>query len=182
MESARIQFDSLWEEPKTVTSAGDIAVESMREIYRYWVGLKQRAGRPRCCDFDVLDIPRHLLPHIYYLEYVPDKDDFLQRVLGTQIEHNTGIHMTGRFVSDVNAITGANLVQTLRFVLETGQPCLSRCPYYGLHRYGRSVHRIGLPLFEDDRVRFVFGVSVFEFDRMGSVDGHRGLTSFHRTS
>jgi len=181
-DHATAQNGALWQDPMTVFSAAEIADADMRDIYDYWCGLRRAANRPRCEDFDVLEVPRHLLPNVYYLEYLIDEDDFLQRVLGTQIEQNIGLSMTGKLVSELDATGSGNLVATLRFVVETGKPCLSQGPYYGLDTQGKTVRRISLPLFRDGAVRIVFGVSKFEFDH-SIVGGERGNhTSFHRST
>lgn len=134
-----------------------------KAIYLYWTTLRGDRAGPEYRDFDVVDVPHSVLPHIFLLQYVPGEEDFFPRVLGSQIEDGNGFSVSGQRLKSVEALAGNDLVDTLLLTRSKGVPCLSESLYCGNDPNGKSICRIALPLFSDGGVSHLFGVSKIRF-------------------
>lgn len=134
-----------------------------RAIYGYWLGLKGDRIAPDYKDFDVVDVPRGVLPHIFLLEYLPDEADFLHRVVGSEIDEGNGFSASGKKLSDFDVVRKSDLIQTLEKSLAAMRPVFSESMYYGHDPKGQSIHRLSLPLLRNGEPSHLVGVAKIKF-------------------
>ena len=134
-----------------------------RAIYGYWLGLKGDRLAPDYKDFDVVDVPRGVLPHIFLLEYLPDEADFLHRVVGSEIDEGNGFSASGKKLSDFDVVRKSDLIQTLEKSLAAMRPVFSESMYYGHDPKGQSIHRLSLPLLRNGEPSHLVGVAKIKF-------------------
>lgn len=149
-------------QPIPVDDPTVITDQDHRALFDFWHSIRRGSGIPDQRDFDVLLVPRRLLSSLFYMEYLPETDDFLQRVAGTTIDENLGFAASGKLLSELPA--RSNLYPVQKAVIATGQPHLSEAPYYGKLKNGRAVRRISLPLRKDGEVRMILGLTKFDFE------------------
>ena len=72
------------------------------ELYRYWDGLRQSRLAPRRAELCPSHVPQ-LLPHLMLVEVVGDeaRQRYRYRLVGTEIERNFGVSMTGRCIDEL---------------------------------------------------------------------------------
>ena len=146
-----------------VERAEDIHDMQQRALFDYWTGLKGDRLAPDYSDFDVVDVPRHVLPHIFLLEHLPDEDDFLHRVVGSEIDEGNGFSASGKKLKDIDIVRQSDLVDTLQKSLFSMRPCFSESMYYGHDPNGESIHRLSLPLLRDGKSSHLVGVAKIKF-------------------
>lgn len=153
---ARIHFALL-------KSAEEIVDPEQKALYAYWAGLKGDRPAPDYDDFDVVDVQPRVLPHIFLLQYLPDEDDFLHRVVGTAIDEGNGFSASGKKLKSFDAVRRSDLVDTLRKSLFCGGPCFSASRYYGHDPKGEAIHRLAMPLHRDGLPTHLVGVAKIRF-------------------
>jgi hypothetical protein len=84
----------------SVNLLSHIRDERLRRAFLYWE--ERRGGRlaPSRADLDPTDIP-NLLPHLMLVEVPPGAGQLRYRLVGTEVERNFGISMTGRHIDEV---------------------------------------------------------------------------------
>lgn len=137
-------------------------------LFGYWSELKGDRKAPDYADFDVVDVPRHVLPHIFLLEFLPDEDDFLHRVVGSEIDEGNGFSASGKKLMTFDAVRRSDLVDTLRKSLFAMQPCFSVSRYYGHDPKGETIHRLSMPLLRDGKPSHLVGVAKIRFSDTAS--------------
>ncbi len=150
--------------PHRVHSRDEIDDPEKRALYDYWAALPNTGGLPEFASFDIVDVPRHLLPSIFLVEYLPDSEDFLQRVLGTQIDEHNGFSASGTLMSDLPVSNKQGVYDAMRVIVDTEAPHLTRGAYYGRLKRGKLVRRIGMPLLKNGAAHVILGLSKFEFE------------------
>ena len=146
-----------------VGSEAEIHDTEQRALYGYWAELKGDRQAPEYRDFDVVDVPRRVLPHIFFLEYLSEEDDFLHRVVGSEIDEGNGFSASGKKLKSFDVIRKSDLVETLRKSLLSMRPCFSENRYYGHDPKGVSIHRLSLPLTRDGEPSHLIGVAKIRF-------------------
>ncbi|WP_161973951.1 PAS domain-containing protein [Hwanghaeella grinnelliae] len=146
-----------------VENADEIQDREQLAIYGYWFGLKGDRPAPDYTDFDVVDVPRGVLPHIFLLEYLQDDADFLHRVVGSEIDEGNGFSASGKKLSAFDAVRKSDLIQTLEKSLFAMRPCFSVSKYYGHDPKGETIHRLSLPLMRDGKPSHLVGVAKITF-------------------
>lgn len=74
--------------------------ERLRRAFVYWQERRGDRAAPSRADLDPTDIPS-LLPHLMLVEVGSGKEQLRYRLVGTEVERNFGISMTGRFIDEV---------------------------------------------------------------------------------
>ncbi len=151
-----------------VESEADIHDPEQRALYDYWVELKGDRQAPEYKDFDVVDVPRRVLPHIFFLEYLPKEDDFLHRVVGAEIDEGNGFSASGKKLKSFEVIRKSDMIDALRKSLFAVRPCFSQNRYYGHDPKGESIERLSLPLMRDDNPSHLIGVAKIRFSDSGN--------------
>ena len=146
-----------------VEDAEEIHDPEQRAIYGYWLDLRRDRTAPDYKDFDVVDVPRGVLPHIFLLEYLPDEVDFLHRVVGSEIDEGNGFSASGKTLKTFDAVRRSDLIQTLQESLFAMRPVFSESKYYGHDPKGESIHRLSLPLMRDGKPTHLVGVAKIKF-------------------
>lgn len=144
-------------------SESEIRDPEQLALYTYWNTLKRDRAVPDYTDFDVVDVPRHVLPHIFLLEYLPDEDDFLHRVVGSEIDEGNGFSASGKKLKTFDAVRRSDLVATLRKSLMDCGACFSVSRYYGHDPHGHSIHRLSMPLLRNGEPSHLVGVAKIKF-------------------
>lgn len=133
---------------RVVTNAVDLPDNSaaIREIYHYWDSRRQ--GRPFLlrADIDPSDI-RRLLSLIALLDAVDEGEDFVYRLVGTQLCQFSHADYTGMRVSEVKTQGRSGLIfRSFIHCLKHTQPLLTNLPYIGPRAAVYSATTIVLPL------------------------------------
>ena len=162
MPQAMPALHALAGEPEywSVESEGEIPNAFLRDLYRYWSGLRRGRPMPIYTDIDPVTIPTRILPHIMLLEVV-DSERFRLRLHGTEAVEQSGINLTGRYIHEVD---GAEESQKRLVALVR-----TRTPYYcqvGLtwSKYDfKSYQAVVLPLADTNGVdvRRIVGAAIF---------------------
>jgi hypothetical protein len=79
---------------------GDPASSRLRACHAYWRGLAPADGCPLYRNFDVVDVPRALLPFLILLDVLEAGADFRYRVVGTGVAEAIGRDFTGETVTE----------------------------------------------------------------------------------
>jgi hypothetical protein len=78
----------------------DPASPRLRAFYAYWRGLAPAGAVPAYSGFDVVHVPRALLPFLILLEVLDAGADFRYRVVGTGVVEAIGRDFTGETVHE----------------------------------------------------------------------------------
>ncbi|HUK11646.1 MAG TPA: PAS domain-containing protein [Stellaceae bacterium] len=98
--------------------------ERLQQAYLYWQRRRGERLAPRRSDLDPTDIP-NLLPHLMLVDVFPGARQLRYRLVGTEVERNFGVSMTGRYIDEV--MRG----RYLEFVRGMYQQVIERCiPIY----------------------------------------------------
>ncbi len=73
-----------------------LAPQEMQALVKYWNDLRGERLAPTMKEFDLLEIPSHLLPHSLLVDYNTSNDTFKFRFFGTEMVSRHGEEMTGR--------------------------------------------------------------------------------------
>jgi len=74
--------------------------ERLRRAFLYWQERRGERAAPSRADLDPTDIPS-LLPHLMLVEVGAGSEQLRYRLVGTEVERNFGIPMTGRYIGEV---------------------------------------------------------------------------------
>jgi hypothetical protein len=83
-----------------LTLPGEPASPRLRTCHDYWRGLGRADACPAYRDFDVVDVPRELLPFLILLDVLEGGADFRYRVVGTGVTEAIGRDFTGETVTE----------------------------------------------------------------------------------
>lgn len=78
----------------------DPASLRLRACHAYWRGLVTGDGPPAYGAFDVVQVPRELLPFLILLDVLDGGQDFRYRVVGTGVVEAIGRDFTGETVAE----------------------------------------------------------------------------------
>lgn len=73
----------------------------IRDMYAFWKSGLNEAGLFPYRNFDVLDLPKHLLPLIYLIRVHRKELQFEVRIVGQSLIESSGYNVTGKFVHEV---------------------------------------------------------------------------------
>lgn len=88
-----------------------------KDLYQYWLGLKEDTQTPEDEAFDILDLP-HLVQDISLVE--PCGDRLYVRYSGTNFTDETGQDLTGLYLDELQNFTG--MLERAELCLQTGEP------------------------------------------------------------
>ena len=74
--------------------------ERLQRAFRYWQERRGERPAPSRADLDPTDIPS-LLPHLMLVDVCSDEERLRYRLVGTEVERNFGVSMTGRYIDEV---------------------------------------------------------------------------------
>jgi len=83
-----------------VDFALDFVEPRLRRFYDIWQGKCDGARLPKRADFDPLELKEHL-GCLFISERAPDGEDFIYRLIGTEIVEAVGTDATGQRMGDV---------------------------------------------------------------------------------
>ena len=83
-----------------VDFALDFVDPRLRRFYEIWQGKRDGTRLPKRADFDPLDLKEHL-GRLFISERAPDGEDFIYRLIGTEIVEAVGTDATGQRMGDV---------------------------------------------------------------------------------
>ena len=148
----------------------DPASPRLRAFQAYWRGLAPEGVVAAYSAFDVVRVPRDLLPFLILLDVIEDGRDFRYRVVGTGVVDAIGRDFTGETVSEYrHRHEPAAVAEGYR------QVCARRAPdlYTGtLESVGKEFiryERLALPLAGDDGA-VAYILACFEFRGPGRAD------------
>ena len=76
--------------------------ERLVEVIDYWHEIRSDRKMPAHGDMDVLDVPRHLLPHLELIEVLRDPDlRFRWRLIGTHVTTAVARDATGKYYDEL---------------------------------------------------------------------------------
>lgn len=115
-----------------------------RRVFDYWTKLRDSGKPPKRSDFDPCELKSDL-PNLMLLQVMSEPRDFRYRLIGTAVDHFTGIGRTGKLVSEVVG-RGSNLWRSLCRVVDTGRPSTLSAPYEGPHQDYVATAQVALPM------------------------------------
>ena len=116
-----------------------VAPERLREIYRYWLSMRQDGGPPLTKALDPFAFARDALPYIGVIHVDHGGERLRVRLVGTGIVREAGMDFTGL---DADQIPGAEAAHIrFRWSVRTGRPSITAGPVdWAIENYGN--HRI----------------------------------------
>ena len=135
----------------------------LRACHGYWRSLAPADILPAYRDFDVVQVPRALLPHLILLDVLDDGRDVRYRVVGTAVVEAIGRDFTGETGSEYrHRHEPPTVAEGYRRVRDTGAPDLYRGTLESVGKEFIAYERLALPLARDDR-QVGFILACFEF-------------------
>jgi len=110
--------------------------ETLTAFREYWESKRADREMLRRCDFDPIDVPRHL-PDLMLIDLAPDGSDFTYRVVGTRIAETVGYDRTGQSASAAysgDAELGDVLLTLAQHLRATRKPFAVRAALYWVDR------------------------------------------------
>lgn len=106
----------------------------IKDLYDFWRSSRDSNGNVLFDCFDVLDMPKHLLPIIYLIKVHRDERQFEVRIVGQNVIDLTGTNATGKFI---HQMPGAELSQArMEYCVESNAPYASNGPLtWGKHAF-----------------------------------------------
>ncbi len=127
----------------------DITTDAHKRLLAYWEEVRGPYLLPAKADLDMAQlIP--VLPNIVLFSVQTDPIDFIYKIIGEEALNNFTSNFTGKAISEVPGKgPGSKIFETLKFIVETGQPNLLKVPYVGPNRDFKTIHTLALPFAED---------------------------------
>ncbi len=140
-----------------------IESETLRNIYRYWLGKCRGETLPGLQDIKPTEIPK-LLRNVYLIDVLEDDRNFRYRLVGTRIVDDMSIESTGQLVSEfLEEHESLEVMEHYFQIVTTRRPCISSDT---MAHYGRDhvlYERLLCPLASDGmKVDTIFGGLYFE--------------------
>ncbi|NBC33700.1 MAG: PAS domain-containing protein [Alphaproteobacteria bacterium] len=108
-----------------VESGDALSAPLLRALFDYWHGLRGDRPMPLFTELDPLDIPRKALPHVFLID-VAGPNRFVVRLQGTEVVHQAGVDLTGRFIHEIEGAEGTQ--SRFENLLVDRQPYYCRVP------------------------------------------------------
>nr|WP_242468747.1 PAS domain-containing protein [Rhodovibrio salinarum] len=149
---------------KNIIQPVNPASPRLNVFYRFWRSLTPEGTVPPYRAFDVVKVPRELLPHLVLLDVLDGGRDFRYRVVGTDVVQAVGRDFTGDALSKfISRHEPDGMADGYRRVATQLVPDL----YHGtLESVGKefiSYERLALP-FTDANGTVSYILSCFQFD------------------
>lgn len=120
----------------------------LREVYRYWDGLRGARFAPAYAEIDPLDIPKLLsCLLITEVESTPKGQRYRYRLCGTEVEQNFGSPMRGRYIDSLMQGPYLAYIQGLYDRLVAQRSAVYTVSTY--HQQALDTKRLMLPLSSD---------------------------------
>lgn len=142
----------------------------LRAFQAYWRGLAPEGAVAAYSAFDVIQLPRALLPFLILLDVIEDGRDFRYRVVGTGVVDAIGRDFTGETVSEYrHRHEPPAVAEGYRRVCARRAPDLYQGTLESVGKEFIRYERLAMPLAgDDDRVAYI--LSCFEFRGPGRPD------------
>ena len=125
------------------------------ELAAYWQSKRGARLVPARKDIDPLEIPRHLIPHLFMFDVLGGGDDFRYRLIGTDIVDGVGRDSTGAVISQLyreapDSVAALN--QVLRQTMTEKTPLFVSGQMIWFHRVEteKRFNAVFLPLSADN--------------------------------
>ena len=140
------------------------ASRRLRAFHAYWRGLVTGDGPPAYGAFDVVRVPRDLLPFLILLDVLDGGRDFRYRVVGTGVVEAIGRDFTGETVSEYrNRHEPPAVAEGYRRVCAERAPDLYRGTLESEGKEFIAYERLALPLTgADGTVGFILACFQFQ--------------------
>ena len=131
----------------------------------YWNQKRGARSMPSKQDIDPTEIPPKILPYLQMLDVIDGGARFRYRLVGTASAEAYGMDYTGKIADEIFPDDRLRLVHALyRTVVDTRLPLFSRNRYHTAKNIDLFIHRIYLPLSNDDTdTHHILGVLRFEY-------------------
>ncbi len=142
----------------------DPASPRLRALHLYWRALAPGDSVPAYSAFDVIDVPRDLVPFLILLDVLEAGRDFRYRVVGTGVVEAIGRDFTGETVSEYRQRHEPPAVaEGYRQVCATRTPDLYQGTLDSVGKGFIRYERLALPLAGDDG-GIAYILSCFDFE------------------
>jgi hypothetical protein len=130
---------------------------ALRELYAFWLERRNAQGRFHYADFDVTELPPHLLPQLYLIKVEPEARRFQVRIAGEQVVRLSGTNATGLYVDEMPGNERAQ--ERMEFCLDHDLPYVATDALtWGAFDY-KSFSICVLPLHDDaDRITYLLAL------------------------
>lgn len=131
----------------------------------HWLSIRENGHIPKRSAVDPTKIPL-CLPKVWIYGHLPDEDDFICRLAGSDINSAWGRSINGRRTSTLfSDANHAVLKHRWKFIMET--PAIMQSRFTTLRDTSfKRAERLTLPLANDNGCpAFIFGITNYVFDR-----------------
>lgn len=120
-----------------------IEAPRLQAFHDYWNQLRGPSPAPPRSAFDIIQVPRDLLPHLILLDVLDDRKSFRYRVVGTEVVSRVGREFTGETVQEYYGLhEGPEVIDGYISVVEGRRP----------HVFTASLRSIGKDFLTYDRL------------------------------
>jgi hypothetical protein len=131
-------------------------------LHEFWLSKRDAEGFFRHRDFDVLDLPRHLIAHLYLIKVHEAGNRFEVRLAGEEVNKGYGFNIMGKFIDE---IPGTDISQKrMAFCVENNMAYAAEGPMTWGEKDFQNFSLATLPLHNDEgQVSYLLGVTCFYF-------------------
>jgi hypothetical protein len=138
-------------------------LEPARVLFAYYAGLEKDGALPNRRAIDPLEIPREVLSSVYILEPAEDYQDWIYRLIGTEIVDRFQVDRTGQSLRSFLPRDRADaLVRRSRRVVDAGAPAFFKLLPRGTAMEHFYAETMSLPVHDQKSGRvWLFGGTFF---------------------
>lgn len=138
-------------EERRVGEALHIEAPRLQTFHDYWNGLRGHSPAPQRTAFDIVQVPRKLIPHLILLDVLGDRQSFRYRVVGTEVVSRIGREFTGETVQDYyGRHESPEVVDGYISVVERRQPHVYTASLQSIGKDFLTYDRLAVPLLDED--------------------------------
>jgi hypothetical protein len=151
----------------------------LEACFLFWRDRREPDFVPRKTSIDPVDMPRHILPHLFIYQQIED-GRFRCRLSGTEVCRTFGHNPTGRYLDDIVQPSAVPSRQRLfSKTLERHLPVIYSGRLVQSEHSWMRFHRLLLPISATgERADHIFGMVIFsDFEQFDAHDSQPDLSS-----